>query len=118
MSMVFGAIAVEGASWAHPDNIPLMVANTLIGQWDRTHGAGINAPSRLAQTLGLNAKVQSFQAFNTCYKDTGLVGVYFTCEEQGSRAVVDAVVQQWFDYFHIPTAFFRIYVIESGCADQ
>lgn len=97
MAMVFGALAVEGASWTHPDNIPLMVANTLIGQWDRTHSAGINAPSRLAKTLGLNDRVQSFQAFNTCYKDTGLVGVYFVCEKNGSRAVVDAVTQQWKD---------------------
>lgn len=29
MSMVFGALAVEGASWTHPHNIPLMVANTV-----------------------------------------------------------------------------------------
>ncbi|VDO68248.1 unnamed protein product [Onchocerca flexuosa] len=97
MSMVFGAIAVEGASWTHPHNIPLMVANTLIGQWDRTNAVGINAPSRLAQSLGLNARVQSFQAFNTCYKDTGLVGVYFVCEQSGARAVVDAITQQWID---------------------
>uniref|UniRef100_A0A915PHI9 Mitochondrial-processing peptidase subunit beta n=1 Tax=Setaria digitata TaxID=48799 RepID=A0A915PHI9_9BILA len=97
MSMVFGALAVEGASWTHPNNIPLMVANTLIGQWDRTNAAGINAPSRLAQSLGLNARVQSFQAFNTCYKDTGLVGVYFVCEEGGARAVADSITQQWVD---------------------
>uniref|UniRef100_A0A914RYZ4 Peptidase M16 C-terminal domain-containing protein n=1 Tax=Parascaris equorum TaxID=6256 RepID=A0A914RYZ4_PAREQ len=58
---------------------------------------GINAPSRLAQTLGLNARVQSFQAFNTCYKDTGLVGVYFVCEESGVMPVVDAITQQWID---------------------
>ena len=29
------AIAVEGCGWSNPDNIPLMVANTLIGSWDR-----------------------------------------------------------------------------------
>ncbi|MCP9265622.1 Mitochondrial-processing peptidase subunit beta [Dirofilaria immitis] len=97
MSMVFGALAVEGASWTDPHNIPLMVANTLIGQWDRTNAVGINAPSRLAQSLGLNARVQSFQAFNTCYKDTGLVGVYFVCEQSGARAVVDSITQQWTD---------------------
>ncbi|VDK51603.1 unnamed protein product [Anisakis simplex] len=97
MAMVFGALAVEGASWTHPDNIPLMVANTLIGQWDRTHGVGVNAPSRLAQSLGLNTHVQSFQAFNTCYKDTGLVGIYFVCEQSGAKHVVDAITQQWMD---------------------
>ena len=28
--------AIEGCSWTIPDNIPLMVANTLIGNWDRS----------------------------------------------------------------------------------
>uniref|UniRef100_A0A0N4VCX3 Mitochondrial-processing peptidase subunit beta n=1 Tax=Enterobius vermicularis TaxID=51028 RepID=A0A0N4VCX3_ENTVE len=95
MEMVYGALAVEGCSWTHPDNIPLMVANTIIGQWDRTHGTGINTPSKLAESLGVNANVQSFQAFNTCYKDTGLVGLYFVCEEGGCKAVVDGVTKQW-----------------------
>ena len=30
------AMAVEGCGWKDPDNIPLMVANTIIGSWDRT----------------------------------------------------------------------------------
>jgi processing peptidase subunit beta len=30
------AIAVEGCGWKDADNIPLMVANTLIGSWDRS----------------------------------------------------------------------------------
>lgn len=97
MGMVYGALAVEGCSWTHPDNLPLMVANTIIGQWDRSHGTGINTPSKLAEFLGLSANVQSFQAFNTCYKDTGLVGVYFVCEERGAQAVVDGITQQWKD---------------------
>lgn len=29
------AIAVEGAGWESADNIALMVANTMIGAWDR-----------------------------------------------------------------------------------
>lgn len=95
MEMVYGALAVEGCSWTHPDNIPLMVANTIIGQWDRTHGTGINTSSKLAESLGLDANVQSFQAFNTCYKDTGLVGLYFVCEEKGCKAVVDGITRQW-----------------------
>jgi processing peptidase subunit beta len=32
------AIAVEGCGWSNPDNIPLMVANTIIGSWDRLGG--------------------------------------------------------------------------------
>lgn len=30
------AIAVEGCGWKDADNIPLMVANTIIGSWDRS----------------------------------------------------------------------------------
>lgn len=34
------AIAVEGASVASPDVIPLMVANSIIGSFDLTYGGG------------------------------------------------------------------------------
>ncbi|KHJ93773.1 peptidase, M16 family [Oesophagostomum dentatum] len=67
----------------------------LIGEWDRSRGFGVNAPSRLAVRLGRNAGVQSFQAFNTCYKDTGLIGVYFVAEEMASESLVDAVIDEW-----------------------
>lgn len=43
------AIAVEGCGWTDQDNIPLMVANTLIGAWDRSQGGGINNASNLAR---------------------------------------------------------------------
>lgn len=34
------AIAVEGASAASPDIVPLMVANSIIGSFDLTFGGG------------------------------------------------------------------------------
>lgn len=34
------AIAVEGASAASPDIVPLMVANAIIGSYDLTYGGG------------------------------------------------------------------------------
>lgn len=43
------AIAVEGCGWADQDNVPLMVANTLIGSWDRSQGGGVNNASALAR---------------------------------------------------------------------
>merc|ERR1711962_921716 len=49
MPLAHVAIAVEGCGWTNPDNIPLMVANTLIGNWDRSMGGGANNSSRLAQ---------------------------------------------------------------------
>ena len=36
MPLAYMAIAVEGAAWDNPDNIPLMLANTIIGNYDRS----------------------------------------------------------------------------------
>ena len=72
MPLAHVAVAVEGASWTSPDNIPLMVANSMIGSWDRSHAGGATLSSKLAQKcVNLNS-MHSFQAFNTCYSDTGL----------------------------------------------
>lgn len=42
------ALAVEGCGWANQDNLPLMIANTLIGTWDRSQGSGANLSLNLA----------------------------------------------------------------------
>jgi len=90
------ALAVEGCGWTDPDNIPLMVASTLIGSWDRSHGGGTNLASQLArQTADPDSKVHSFQSFNTCYKDTGLWGVYWVCEKLGCNDMTYAVQEEW-----------------------
>jgi processing peptidase subunit beta len=52
----------------NPDNIPLMVANTLIGNWDRSMGGGANNSSPLAAYCHEKGFAHSFQSFNTCYK--------------------------------------------------
>lgn len=38
------AIAVEGASAASPDIVPLMVANAIVGSYDLTYGGGKVGP--------------------------------------------------------------------------
>jgi processing peptidase subunit beta len=43
------AVAVEGCGWTDQDNVPLMVANTLIGAWDRSQGGGTSNASNLAR---------------------------------------------------------------------
>lgn len=73
------AISVEGCGWSNADNLPLMIASTIIGAWDRTQGIGSLNSSAVARA-GAEGKALSYQAFNTCYKDTGLWGVYFVCE--------------------------------------
>lgn len=50
------AIAVEGCGWSDQDNVPLMVANTLIGAWDRSQGGGVNNASNLARASAESSK--------------------------------------------------------------
>jgi processing peptidase subunit beta len=50
------AIAVEGCGWTDQDNVPLMVANTLIGSWDRSQGGGVNNASQLAKASAEDSK--------------------------------------------------------------
>ncbi|KAL7640147.1 UNVERIFIED_CONTAM: hypothetical protein RMT77_009561 [Armadillidium vulgare] len=89
------AIAFEGVGWADPDNIPLMVANTIIGSWDRTHGGGAHNASRLAQAGVEGNLCHSFQSFNTCYKDTGLWGIYFVCDRHTIDEFVFQIHREW-----------------------
>ena len=62
------AIAVQGVGWANPDNIPLMVANTLLGNWDRSQGGSGNNASNLARVCAEKGLCHSYSSFNTCYK--------------------------------------------------
>jgi len=89
------AIAVEGCGWTHPDNIPLMVANTIVGSWDRSHGGGPNNSSRLAEACQIDNVCHSFQSFNTCYKDTGLWGIYVVCEGMNCENTIFTAQQEW-----------------------
>lgn len=53
-----------------------MVCQTILGAWDRRSGAGKNIASRLGQDVAENDLAHSYMTFNTCYKDTGLFGIY------------------------------------------
>ncbi len=74
------ALAVQGVSWTSPDYWPLLVAQSIVGSWDRSLGAAGNVSSRLAQNLYKYDLANSFMSFNTSYNDTGLFGVYAVSE--------------------------------------
>ncbi|XP_007426984.2 mitochondrial-processing peptidase subunit beta [Python bivittatus] len=95
MPLAHLAIAVEAAGWCHPDTIPLMVANTLIGNWDRSFGGGMNLSSKLAQAACQGNLCHSFQSFNTCYTDTGLWGLYMVCEGTTIEDMMHFVQREW-----------------------
>jgi len=70
------AIAFEGASWTSEYSFPLMLMQTMLGFYDRSSGLGKNVASKLCQEVGEHELAHSISTFNTCYKDTGLFGIY------------------------------------------
>uniref|UniRef100_A0AAR2JFZ2 Mitochondrial-processing peptidase subunit beta n=1 Tax=Pygocentrus nattereri TaxID=42514 RepID=A0AAR2JFZ2_PYGNA len=125
MPLAHIAIAVEAVGWSHPDTIPLMVANTLIGNWDRSFGGGVvghscmfyfdfrmltvlmlstwscavcgpqNLSSKLAHMACQGNLCHSFQSFNTCYTDTGLWGLYTVCEPSTVNEMMHYTQLEW-----------------------
>lgn len=95
MPYIYGAFAVEGAGWDNPDNIPLMIANTIIGSYDRSQGGGNSVTSRLAQYSAEQGLCVSYQSFNTCYKDTGLWGIYFVADRLKVHDFLMEVSYNW-----------------------
>uniref|UniRef100_A0A672INV7 Mitochondrial-processing peptidase subunit beta n=1 Tax=Salarias fasciatus TaxID=181472 RepID=A0A672INV7_SALFA len=89
------AIAVEGASAASPDIVPLMVANAVVGSYDLTYGGGKVGNIHFSSLLfpescccsGVSARLpfdnlcHSFQAFHSSYSDTGLLGIHFVADK-------------------------------------
>lgn len=70
------AIAFQGASWTSEYAFPLMLMQTMLGSYDRSSGMGKNVASKLCQEVAEHELANSISTFNTCYKDTGLFGIY------------------------------------------
>jgi len=79
------AVAVEGVGWDHPDYFTFMVVQTIFGSWDQSIGGGKNLASRVAETFAGEKLAKSFNAFNTCYRETGLFGVYLTIDGSSEK---------------------------------
>eukprot|EP00061_Rhincodon_typus_P010868 g35474.t1 len=95
MPLAHVAIAVEGVGSSNPDVVPLLIASTLIGNWDRSYGGGANHSSRLAQISVENNLGYSFQSFNTCYSDTGLWGIYLVCDGMSIEDMLHFAQGEW-----------------------
>eukprot|EP01034_Spumella_vulgaris_P023158 gene23158-29351_t len=86
------AIAFQGASWTSEYSFPLMLMQTILGQWDRSSSNGRNS-SRFATAMTSGDHAQSFMTFNTCYKDTGLFGIYLVTENDKLRGALNVTVE-------------------------
>ncbi|XP_066470745.1 cytochrome b-c1 complex subunit 1, mitochondrial [Tiliqua scincoides] len=89
------AIAVEGPGWSSPDNIPLLVANSVIGHYDITFGGGKNQSSRLATIAVENKLCQNFQTFKACYSDTSLFGFCYATDTMNVEDTLHFAQGEW-----------------------
>ncbi|CAF1163229.1 unnamed protein product [Rotaria sordida] len=95
MPLAHIAIAVESTGWADADTIPLMVASTIIGNWDRSMAGGGHVATRLGQQANKYNLCHSYQAFNTCYTDTGLWGTYLVTDRMRIDDAMNAIQDEW-----------------------
>lgn len=75
------ALAFEGASWTSEYAFPLMLIQTILGSYDRLSGQGKHVASRMCQVVAERELAHSISTFNTCYKDTGLFGLYMVAPD-------------------------------------
>ncbi|CAG8665482.1 15692_t:CDS:2 [Acaulospora morrowiae] len=76
------AISVESVGWTSPDYYPILVAQAIIGTWDRSLGSAPHTSPRLSHIVHEHHLANSYQAFNTSYSDTGLFGIYLISENK------------------------------------
>lgn len=90
------AIAVEGVSWNSPDYYTALVAQAVIGNWDRVQGTAANQGSKLSAIVSQNNLANSFTSFSTSYSDTGLWGIYLVTENRDSiDDLVHFALKEW-----------------------
>ncbi|CAI4227895.1 unnamed protein product [Auanema sp. JU1783] len=95
---LYGAFAVEGVPYAHPDALALQAADVFIGQWDVTHALTRTSPSRIVQKIAHNHGLHFLQHFNINYKDTGLWGVYLVTDSHDlvdNTGIMKSVQHEW-----------------------
>ncbi|KAL5501647.1 MAS1 [Sanghuangporus vaninii] len=80
MSTAHIAIAVEGVGWSSPDYFPMLVMQSIFGNWDRALGSSPLLSSRLSHIISSNNLANSYMSFSTSYSDTGLWGIYLVTE--------------------------------------
>ena len=89
-------ISLKGASFTSPDYFPLLVAQTIVGNWNRTMADGSFLSSKLAQNVAEHGLAHSFTSFNTAYTDIGLWGIYLVSDRRYELDdLVYLVQQEW-----------------------
>lgn len=93
-----GIIAYEGASWTSADMIPLLIIQTLVGNFDFQMGSGVlsNLAQRVAMSVG-HKNCEKITSFVTSYCPTGIVGCTFSAKTNDLEPLVSTIVKGYAD---------------------
>jgi len=75
------AIAVEGVSWNSDDYFTALVAQAIVGNYDKAMGNAPHQGSKLSGYVHKHDLANSFMSFSTSYSDTGLWGIYLVTDQ-------------------------------------
>jgi hypothetical protein len=90
------AIAVEGVSWKDPDYFTALVAQAIIGNYDRAMGNAPHLGSKLSAILHKHHLANTFMSFSTSYSDVGLWGSYMVTDNlQNIDDLVHFTLREW-----------------------
>jgi len=87
------AIAVEGVSWSHPSYYDVIILQQLLGNF--SYNTGVAPSTKLAKIVSEKGLAKSYTSFNTCYRDTGLIGVFGETENEKLEELLDLIEQNW-----------------------
>jgi len=105
MSTANIAIAVEGVGWRSPDYFPMLVLQSIFGNWDRSLGSSPLLSSRLSHVISSNNLANSYMSFSTSYSDTGLWGIYLVTENLlNIDDLIHFTLREWTRMSTAPTA--------------
>ncbi|KAI0031174.1 mitochondrial processing peptidase beta subunit [Vararia minispora EC-137] len=98
------AVAVEGVGWSSPDYFPMLVMQSIFGNWDRALGSSPMLSSRLSDIFARNELANSYMSFSTSYSDTGLWGIYIVSENlRNLDDVMHFTLREWARMSMAPT---------------
>ena len=91
------AVSLEGCSWSHKDYFTALVAQAIVGNWDRV-GSAANSGTPLSYAVSNNGSplANSYMSFSTSYADTGLWGMYIVMDKTADvNKMLAAVAREW-----------------------
>ncbi|KAL2675235.1 hypothetical protein Neosp_011417 [[Neocosmospora] mangrovei] len=90
------ALAVEGVSWNSEDYFTALVAQAIVGNYDKAVGQAPHQGSKLSGWVHKHDIANSFMSFSTSYSDTGLWGIYLVSDKPDRvDDLVHFAIREW-----------------------